>query len=38
MTEEIRDFETENLVSTFKFSLANWTLDSYSHMGNVLSS
>ena len=24
---EIGDFETENLMATFKFKLANWTLN-----------
>jgi len=27
MTEQIRDFETENLISHFKFTLTNWTLN-----------
>ena len=38
MTEEIEDFETENLISTFKFRLTNWTLDQYAHMGEILGS
>jgi hypothetical protein len=32
----ISDFETENVISNFKFRLTNWTLDQYSSMADVL--
>jgi hypothetical protein len=32
----IVDFETENVISNFKFRLTNWTLDQYSSMADVL--
>ena len=38
MTEHIQDFETENLISTYKFKLTNWTLDQYANMNELLTS
>ena len=38
MTEEIQDFETENLIGTFKFKLTDWTLSQYSSMTDILNS
>lgn len=35
---DIADFETENLMATFKFRLTNWTLDQYSSMAQILQS
>lgn len=32
----IADFETENLMATFKFRLAEWTLSQYGMMGQLL--
>ncbi len=29
------DFETENVISNFKFKLTNWTLDQYSSMSDI---
>ena len=36
MTDEIRDFETETLVSAFKFKLTDWTLDQYGNLNETL--
>ena len=33
---EIGDFETENLMATFKFRLTHWTLNQYSKLDQVL--
>ena len=30
------DFDTENVIANFKFRLANWTLQQYSSMADVL--
>jgi hypothetical protein len=38
MTDEIGDFETENVISTFKFKLTGWTLDQYASLADVLTS
>lgn len=38
MTDEIGDFETENVIAAFKFRLTNWTLDQYASLTDVLSS
>lgn len=38
MSEEIGDFDTENVIANFKFRLTNWTLDQYASVSEVLSS
>ncbi len=30
------DFETENVISNFKFKLTGWTLDQYSSIADVM--